>query len=188
MKVKAQKHEKYVEIWNSKPIGSRTPLAIWAPEMESSIYKRNRDRICLGHYAVGSYKNPAKDRGFQPWTIEITDTSTVHVGMVSTASSILEAVVDEILPNPIRYKQIWNTVGKRTDKHFYAWMPVPPSAEFVAVGMVGTSDEDPPPGIHTQMRRLDDCNRNPTQRPKSNSSTHSLTHCLAGSLVSWLTS
>jgi hypothetical protein len=58
-------------------------------------------------------------------------------------SKNLENVLEFVLPTPTRFRQVWNQqLGK---KHFYAWYPISPSPQFVAMGMVGTTTEDPPP-------------------------------------------
>jgi hypothetical protein len=58
-----------------------------------------------------------------------------------------------ILTSPPQPQQVWNFhYGK--DQSVYIWKPVPPSADFVTLGMVATTSEEPPPleDIHCVVR------------------------------------
>ena len=54
----------------------------------------------------------------------------------------LQAAIDQVLPPPGRYRAVWSARGPLT-----MWMPVPPTADFVALGMVATAttSAQPPP-------------------------------------------
>lgn len=145
IKVKAQQHSNFIAVWDSRSIGARQQVSIWAPQTSVGVLQRNRDRMCLGHYAVLDLKDPSKTKKGTHWTYEITDTAVARVGSVGVSSQYLMPVIDALLPHPVRFRQVWNTVGKRTETHLYAWLPIPPSAEFVALGMIGTTDDDAPP-------------------------------------------
>jgi hypothetical protein len=71
--------------------------------------------------------------------MEITDTGK----MTGLQTSVyLRPLVKKWFPHPIRFHQVWNQ--QRGGRKFYAWRAVPPSSAFIAMGMVGTTDEDPP--------------------------------------------
>ena len=46
------------------------------------------------------------------------------------------------LPFPLRFHMVWNQ--RHGKKPIYAWKPVPPSDEFVALGCVCTTTDEPP--------------------------------------------
>ena len=59
-------------------------------------------------------------------TLEVTDLNVLRL----KTSDSLASVIAELFPPPLRWRQVWNTVGKRIEGHFYAWAAVPPSSEF----------------------------------------------------------
>jgi hypothetical protein len=52
------------------------------------------------------------------------------------------AVVEQLLPAPIRYRLAWHDAHAKPP--LYVWRGIPPSQEFVALGMIVTTSEDPP--------------------------------------------
>jgi len=70
--------------------------------------------------------------------MEITDTTANWVG----GSTWLPHVLDRFMPRPARFRLIWSiTIGSNP---FYAWEPVPPSDNFVAMGHIGTTTDKEP--------------------------------------------
>ena len=53
-------------------------------------------------------------------------------------------LVEQLLPAPARYRLVWHDKGAFT-RRIYLWRPVPPSAQFVALGMLATAGDEPPP-------------------------------------------
>jgi hypothetical protein len=45
-------------------------------------------------------------------------------------------------PFPINYKMVWSQ--QRGEQTFFAWKPIPPGPQFVALGMFCTTTPDPP--------------------------------------------
>jgi hypothetical protein len=150
IKVKAQAQASLAAVWDSRHIGARTNVSCWAPAIkagaEKALLTRNRDRVSLGHYAVSGLKDPSKDKELKDTVValEITDTAVTRFGSVGAASKHLAAAIERLLPHPTRFKQVWNTLGKRTESHLFVWQPVAPSAAFVALGMVTSPDDNPP--------------------------------------------
>jgi len=72
-------------------------------------------------------------------TLEIRDGA---VGMLGSSSEYLEAVVEQLLPQPLRFRLVWYSVSHTK---LYVWRAVPPSGHFVALGMVATETDEPPP-------------------------------------------
>lgn len=146
IKVKAQTHTNFTAVWSSRGVGAHTDCGIWLPNVSLGIHKSNRMRLCVGHYVAKGLRDPARNSASKRLTLEVTDLGVVRLGSIGTSSSHLSTVVGKLFPMPVRWRQIWNTVGKRVaNKHFFAWAAVPPSEDFVALGMVGTNDEEAPP-------------------------------------------
>ena len=96
---------------------------------------RNRMRVNLGHVASASYSHPRHDR----YTLELTDLTTRGVQQ----SKWLPLAIKQCLVHPQRFHQVW---GIQTGtQHLFVWEPIPPSQQYVALGMVATTSEDPPP-------------------------------------------
>jgi hypothetical protein len=109
--------------------------------MESrSVFARNKVRLCVGHYPNNSFDYPGRMSGSNVrLLIEISDTACNNI----QKSSILDSVVGRICPHPVRFRQVWNChYGK--GQALFVWKPVPPSQDFVALGMVATLTDEPP--------------------------------------------
>lgn len=145
IKVKAQPHTNFSSVWSSRGVGAHTDCGIWQPNVTLGIHKSNRVRLCVGYYVAKGLRDPARESKKRV-TLEVTDLGVIRVGSIGASSSHLATIVDKLFPVPVRWRQIWNTVGKRVaTNHFYAWAAVPPSDDYIALGMVGTRTEDPPP-------------------------------------------
>ena len=94
-------------------------------------------KICLGHYVSNNFSKP---RGKRYQVIELTDVGT---SMILKSANLDDAHLNYLVPFPIRYKQIWSQVDKGST--FFAWKPVPPNKNYVALGMVGTTENKEPP-------------------------------------------
>ena len=90
--------------------------------------------MCFGHFGSGSYSAPRTDK----WILELTDNS---VGMM-THSKWLPLVARLVAPHPARFHRVWSVqTGTRP---IFFWQPVPPSDDYVALGMIATDTEEPP--------------------------------------------
>lgn len=136
IKVKVKKVTKFQLVWNSQGSMSRYKTSIWDPQKFSGI-KQNKASICLGHVAGSGYDNPNRDN-VERLGLEITDTS----GSWVAGSSWLPHVLNRYLPHPARFRLAWSlTHGSNP---FFAWEPVPPSEEFVALGFIGSKSDKQP--------------------------------------------
>jgi Ca2+-binding EF-hand superfamily protein len=137
IKVKVKRVGKFSNVWTSQGSMSREKGSVWEPADHKNSLKSNRAYVYLGHYSGIGYDNPSKDR-VDRLTLEITDTT----GSWVAGSSWLPFVLDRYLPRPARYRLVWSiTTGANP---FYAWEPVPPSDDFVALGCIGTKTDTPP--------------------------------------------
>lgn len=138
VKVKLHKLDKFFQVWTSHGTMSRSAVSIWSPDIDLGLFKKNKQRVCLGYYANANFSNPGSDKKNPRLVVEITDTRQLKV----QHSDHLANLVSVLLPHPARFRQIWNQ--QRGKQPFFAWKPIPPSSDFVCLGMVCTTTEDPP--------------------------------------------
>ena len=82
-----------------------------------------------------------------PHVLEVTDTG---VGTLSVGGSeYLQAVVEQLLPPPLRYRLVWHAKGSGSADEkrapLYLWRAVPPGPQFCSLGVLATASEEPPP-------------------------------------------
>jgi len=137
IKIKVRKVTKFQLVWKSQGSMSRQQGSVWEPIVGAGTFRANKAYVSLGHYLGNGYENPARDNKDR-LTLEITDTQGSFVG----GSGWLQHVLDKFLPRPARFRLAWSlTHGSNP---FYAWEPIPPSDDFVAMGFVGTTSDNPP--------------------------------------------
>ncbi|CAM9367518.1 unnamed protein product, partial [Sphacelaria rigidula] len=103
-------------------------------------------RLCLGYYARGGFSGwGRREQDVEPQSVEITDTGSWRLGH----GKKLDVVIDSLFPRPMRFREVWKQVRQAVavagEKAVYMWRPVPPSSAFVAMGMIVTTTEEPPP-------------------------------------------
>ena len=64
----------------------------------------------------------------EPIVLEVTDTAVQHT---LSSSEYMAAVVEQLLPPPLRYRLAWHDAHAKPP--LYIWRAVPPSHDFVAV-------------------------------------------------------
>ncbi|CAM9959439.1 unnamed protein product, partial [Hapterophycus canaliculatus] len=97
-------------------------------------------RLCLGYYAREGFAGwTRKEQDVEPQSVEITDTGKWRL----RHGNKLDVVCQSLFPKPVRFREVWKQVPG--DKALFVWRPVPPSSAFVAMGMVITTTEEPPP-------------------------------------------
>jgi len=124
------------EIWTSYGTGSHKQVGIWQADIEVSMLSSpgRRVRLPIGDYADSSFSTPnLRTRLY----LELYD----HVPIMSSSETIHPAI-EEQFPMPIRYHLVWQQ--DQGQKSCYAWEGVPPSDQFVCLGMVCTTSEQPP--------------------------------------------
>jgi hypothetical protein len=139
LKVKLKPVPSWQLVWTSEGTNSRTQVSVWAVSKALTMWERsNKMRVSLGHYAVSGFKDPNSDKKHERLTLEFTDTSVMSM----QHSKVLEMAVDQLVPHPMKYVQVWHQ--ELGTGNFYAWKPIPPSIDHVALGMVGTTTPDEP--------------------------------------------
>merc|ERR1712227_333080 len=150
-KIKSANAASFTSIWNSRNSGTRSKLSVWIPSLENAFLQRNKVKLCIGHYPNDSFDNPARLSGGNARMImEITDTSCNYL----TKSALMDVVTSTICPCPVRYRQVWSFFYG-SNEGLYVWKPVPPTEDFVSLGMVISTSDDPPPldAVHCVPKR-----------------------------------
>lgn len=137
IKIKIKKVHKFQCVWTSRGTMSRQQTSVWEPIVGAGAFRANKAYVSLGHYVGTGYESPARD-GKDRLTLEITDTQGSFVG----GSGWLQHVLDKFMPRPARFRLAWSLT--HGNNPFYAWEPIPPSDQFVAMGYVGTTSDNPP--------------------------------------------
>eukprot|EP00300_Choanocystis_sp_HF-7_P017627 c19781_g1_i2.p1 GENE.c19781_g1_i2~~c19781_g1_i2.p1 ORF type:complete len:435 (+),score=114.15 c19781_g1_i2:37-1305(+) len=132
IKLKTHTHNKFSPVWDST--GSLTEKSVQIYQQERlNIIGLNKFRVTVGHFAAQGHHMSKQE------VLEISDTG---VWKAST-SSLLPLVVNNFLPHPKSFLQVWAyTRGKQS---VYAWMGKPPSSLFVTIGIVFTTTDAEPP-------------------------------------------
>ena len=99
-KLKLKEIKDYHKIWTSQGSLTKSSASIWAGDLETSMLKQNRIRICLGHYAHPSFDKPGRGGLFskpsnEAYTLEIKDKE--HWGISGYGENMLP-VLNKILP------------------------------------------------------------------------------------------
>ena len=126
----------FTEMWTSKGTMARAKASIWAPNVSSSLVrlKSTKEKICIGHYATSNHSKPSSSTAKY---LRVTDTDS------SWSSDNIDDICKKFLPHPKRFHLEWSKmVG---DSLLFVWKPIPPGPEFVALGMVCSNSDEPPP-------------------------------------------
>ena len=163
--VKVHDQQGFDEVWSSYGSGSQYRASIWrCSRSESFISKAGfREKVFLGHFASDKLQAP-KEQPTQ--RLEIAD---IRCGglMGPNFSDFLPDVLATYVPMPIKFRKAWSQKqgalltsllyqrGRACalrycchccagTKALYAWIAVPPSEDFIALGMVVSESEEPP--------------------------------------------
>lgn len=132
-------HKSLSLVWTSKGSGSRFDLSVWAPDTDAfPLVRRARARLCVGHAAVDALEPPGRQGRPLPMVVEVVDSS-----VTLSSSEHLAAVVEQLFPRPLRYRLAWHSTQHKPP--LYVWRATPPSGQFVALGMIATTSDEPPP-------------------------------------------
>lgn len=104
IQIKVKPVSNYKMIWCSDGTGSRQEVSIWTTiGTQNTLIKRNKYRVCLGHYAAVGFGNKSTKppSSLKACTLELTD---LHVGLLSRSSNLDEAHVNYLMPYPVAFK------------------------------------------------------------------------------------
>lgn len=138
------------KLWDTANTNSRNTASIYLPLLSTD---RTRLRLCLGHYASPRLEPPHRLKRPRSTCkesyLEFTDTQLSVWRLHRPA--LISSIVDRLLPPPVRLTQRWskrfpliNKESPKGQRQLYAWEAVPPEG-FVALGMICSTTESPPP-------------------------------------------
>lgn len=136
IRVEWRQASSWTSVWNSKGLMSRTKVGMWAPKL-ATFTRSNKISICLGQYAV---KGLSKPKGDSRHYLVLSDTQSFGV---FKSKNLDRRVINSLLPHPIKYHLAW--MQQQGANSLYVWRPVPPSSDFIVLGMVATTTPDEPP-------------------------------------------
>eukprot|EP00929_Paragymnodinium_shiwhaense_P090478 TRINITY_DN50674_c0_g1_i1.p1 TRINITY_DN50674_c0_g1~~TRINITY_DN50674_c0_g1_i1.p1 ORF type:complete len:4578 (+),score=1022.66 TRINITY_DN50674_c0_g1_i1:184-13917(+) len=139
LRLRWEEHTEMKLVWTSQRSLMEKPLTFWEPVTESAAVETggSQVRLAFGHIACVGLRPPS---GIA--LLEIKDTQ----GRGSASRQDLQAVVEQLFPRPARYRQRWHQAKSSADsEHLYIWEPLPPSEDFVAIGMLASATRDEPP-------------------------------------------
>jgi len=147
------------EVWSSYGSGSQYRASIWrCSRSESLISKKGyRAKVFLGHFAADSLQAP---KGQTTQRLEVVDTRCGGL-MGSSVSDSLNDLLATYCPNPIKFRKAWSQkqgaallcelsswhllrqdIPHAGGKALYAWVAIPPTEDYVALGMVVSQTEE----------------------------------------------
>ncbi|KAK6588719.1 EF hand family [Cryptosporidium xiaoi] len=145
-------------------------ITVWIPEQLEGKYrgvmKRNKERISFGYYGGESLIYGNRNNGylsfssssgssvnnvqevtnvFQAQVLELTDNSSSSI----SESTELKKFINIVFPNPKKYKPIFKgslyIQGLNAETELFTiWKPIPPTKQFVSIGVVITKGNDLP--------------------------------------------
>jgi len=168
-KLRWHSHASFQRVWDTAGTLSEQPLSIWAASGINSM-RGGKERIVLGHFAANSLGVPKSHP-----ILEVVDMKS---GVFSgSRDDKLRAFVEIFFPPPRRFRQVW---VQHSTMPLFVWEAVPPSHDFIAIGMVCTvSDAEPPVQSMRCMPRLwtERLPPNQVQRLWSNAGTSGTPAC-----------
>ena len=147
--------EKLKKVWENSGGGGggRAALSVWSPTFGAD---GSRFFIKVGDYASSSYSKPREAVFLR---LRHTDAGAF---MNADDKVLMADLVSKFAPYPKRYHMVWSQRGTSGDtdgggpvESIYFWKPVPRSDRYVAMGMIATTSDEPPPleAVHTVPRK-----------------------------------
>ncbi|CEL97859.1 unnamed protein product [Vitrella brassicaformis CCMP3155] len=132
-----ERHDSFHKVWTSEGSTMMMPtaLSLWEPDELKGRrveLRKNRLRLCVGHYASTQ----------KALVVEAHDLGIT----VFNKPREMTAALELICPQVIRFKQVW--ANERGSHPLYVWRGVPPSDDFVTLGLMVTSKRTPPKRSH----------------------------------------
>eukprot|EP01050_Picozoa_sp_SAG11_P001056 SAG11_NODE_43_length_20795_cov_11.860456_4_plen_908_part_00 len=144
-KVKPKNPSDFKLVWSSANTMSRDPCSVWAPTVEAGWFGGDKFLACVGYYASSDNRAPAN--------VELVRLRNSKGGRFSASDQHKADIIRRFLPHPRRFNQVWNK--QLGEDSFFVWKPIPPGKNFVAIGMVVTTTDEPPERetVHCVPRR-----------------------------------
>ena len=152
--IKLRPPSKLEPVWSSLGTASGKPVSLW--RLSGNRSTSSKLRLSLGDYVSVGVADPLLHAPtFDENALELAwDGQADHAGVLCLELSDqytfrrnrtrwLKACAERLFPPPIRYRQVWHL--PQGDRSVYGWAPVPPDANYVALGHVATRTDAPPP-------------------------------------------
>ena len=139
--LRLEEQPRLVEVWTSHGTMANLKVSLWAPSAGDlpEWTRPCKQRFCVGHYGhAGSYKPPK----VTPVLPELDDAA---VWQPFRRGDIIDPAFELVAPHPRAFRRAWQVHLPSPQPSFYAWQPIPPGDAFVALGMVITRTDEPPP-------------------------------------------
>ena len=108
---------------------------MWSPEAKRDFWAPNKQRFCVGHYGSPSLEH-------KPGGLCLLELEDVVPWQLMRMWQI-DAALASNAPHPEWYHLEWHKDS--AERPIYAWKPMPPSEDFVALGMLFTTTPEQPP-------------------------------------------
>jgi hypothetical protein len=122
-------------IWDSSSTGARQKATIWRPNLPP--VSNHRHHFCIGHYVTEGIGGQSD--GQIRFYLSVTDVTNWRV---FKSEHLEDVILDVLLPHPIRYVEVWRQ--RRGDRPLFVWQPIPPTTDYVSMGVIATTSETPP--------------------------------------------
>ena len=152
--IKLQPPKKLEPVWSSLGTASGKPISLW--RLSGTRATSSKLRLSLGDYLTEGVADPLLNSNFDENQLEMAwDSNQNEVSAFlclelsdqytfrRNRTRWLKACAERLFPPPIRYRQVWHL--PQGDRSVYGWAPVPPDANYVALGHVATRTDAPPP-------------------------------------------
>jgi len=122
-------------VWSTKGLPCKESLSLWSHEPKRDFWAPNKQRFCVGHYG-----SPSLERN--PGGLCLLELEDVVPWQLMRMWQI-DAALASNAPHPEWYHLEWHKDS--AERPIYAWKPMPPSEDFVALGMLFTTTPEQPP-------------------------------------------
>ena len=122
-------------VWSTKGLPCKESLSLWSPEAKRDFWAPNKQRFCVGHYGSPSLEH-------KPGGLCLLELEDVVPWQLMRMWQI-DAALASNAPHPEWYHLEWHKDS--AERPIYAWKPMPPSEDFVALGMLFTTTPEQPP-------------------------------------------
>ena len=156
MTLRLEEQPRLEEVWTSRNTMAYAEVSLWRPQKGDFNFlgRQCKQRFCVGHYGHrGSYQRP------EP-TPPLPELEDMAVFLPFWRGSVIDRVLDQYAPHPQQFRKVWQVQIGGGLPSFFAWEPVPPGdgdGQYVALGMVITTSDEPPPPTSVRLMHRSLC-------------------------------
>lgn len=128
-------------IWSTAGTLAEKPVSIWDPSAitsEGGMVARASATVQVGHLGTRGFESPG-----EIWMLAVKDGEQ---GMFRQNLDELNRYIATYFPHPIKYRKVWSMhqATLSGSKTLFLWEPIPESQDFIAIGLVATTEEKEP--------------------------------------------